>query len=90
MSSFVLALLIVILVAAGIAWLFPEESERFLRGVLVVRRVVFGIGVIILGLFLLSTGAGGLMALGAVILALVVLYLIHDPDDTFGSALPWE
>jgi len=44
----------------------------------------------VFGLFLLYTGALTLMLVGGALMLLVVLYVLHDPDDQFGTALPWE
>lgn len=89
-SGFVFALAAVFIVAGLLIWLFPETTVVWLRRLLFVRRIVFGIGAIILGLFLLSTGAGLLMTAGAVIVLLLILYLLLDPNDEFGTALPWD
>lgn len=89
-ATFAIALFVVVSLGIATVWLFPDGSERFIRGLLFLRRIVFGLGVILLGLFLLYTGAGSLMFIGGIIILLVVIYLLQDPEDLFGAALPWE
>lgn len=80
MSAFIAAM--VAIVAALALWrLYPDAVERWLVRILTAKRVLFGIGMVILALFLLSTGALGLMVLGGIIIALIVLYVISDPDE---------
>lgn len=77
----ILAGVAVAIAAALILWyLYPDAVERWLVRILTAKRVVFGVGAVILSLFLLSTGSFGLMVLGGVILALIVWYLLEDPD----------
>lgn len=87
--SLLFPLAVVVAAAAGLVYLFPEASERALVGILLVRRVVFGSGAVILSLFLLSTGNGILMLAGGVILLLILLYVIHDPNGEIQDTAPW-
>ena len=78
------------LVAAVVIWyLYPEETERWLVRFLTAKRIVFGLAAIIFGLFLLSTGAFGLMLLGAVLIIVFVLYFLCDPDGYVDQHLPF-
>lgn len=77
--SVVVGVVVVVLVALALWHFFPEGTERWLTRVLIARKLVFGVGLVILSLFLLSTGAFGLMLVGGVILLLIVLYLLDDP-----------
>lgn len=77
----VVAGVIAVIVTALLLWhFFPEGTEKWLTRVLIARKLVFGVGLIILSLFLLSTGALGLMLVGGLILLLIVLYLLDDPN----------
>jgi len=89
-ATFAIALFVVVSLGIATVWLFPDGSERFIQGLLFLRRIVFGLGAILLGLFLLYTGAGSLMFIGGIIILLIVIYLLQDPEDLFGVALPWE
>ena len=85
--SVVLGVIVVVLVALALWYFFPEATEKWLTRVLVARKIVFGAGLIILSLFLLSTGALGLMLVGGTILLLIVLYLLDDPNGELEAYL---
>lgn len=78
--SVIAGVVVALLVAVGLWYFYPEETERWLVRLLTAKRIVFGIGAIILGLFLLSTGALGLMLIGGAVLVFAALYFLNDPD----------
>lgn len=86
--SFLLAVAVVVAAAVVLWYLFPEATERWLTRVLLARKIVFGAGAVILALFLLSTGAFGLMVIGGAVLLLVVLYVLEDPNGELEEYLP--
>lgn len=71
-------------------YFFPEATERWVRRVMLARKVVFGILAIVLALFLLATGAATLMLLGGAIILLGLLWVLTDPNDEFGHSFNWE
>lgn len=87
-----LALIVAVLVIAAfvLAFMFPEATERWLCRILMVRKVVFSAATVLLAFFLLATGTAVLMAIGAVIVIVAVLYLLTDPYDELGHGIDFE
>lgn len=78
--SLVMGLVAALVIAVALVYFFPEATEKWLMRVLLARKIIFGVGIVILALFLLATSAGLLPIIGGAILVLVFLYLLVDPQ----------
>lgn len=76
------------IVAGLLVYFFPEGTEKWLSRLLTARRIVFGIGAVILGLFLLATSAGFLPYIGFGILVSIFVYVYMDPDNELQDLNP--
>ena len=86
--SIALGVVAAAVVAAVLVSLFPEGTERWLNRLLLARKVVFGIAVFILALFLLATGTALLPFIGGAILVLIFAYLLIDPENQLSDLNP--
>ena len=86
--SIALGVVAAAVVATILVSLFPKGAERWLNRLLLARKVVFGIAVFILALFLLATGTALLPFIGGAILVLIFAYLLIDPENQLSDLNP--
>jgi hypothetical protein len=86
--SLVLGIIAASLVAIGLVWLFPDATERWLRRLMLARKIIFGTGLFVLSLFLIATSASYLPFIGVAILVIIFVYLLLDPQNELADLNP--
>jgi len=86
--SIALGVVAAAVVATILVSLFPEATERWLNRLLLARKILFGIAVFILALFLLATSTALLPFIGGAILVLIFAYLLLDPENQLSDLNP--
>lgn len=86
--SLIIGVIAAAVVALALVYMFPDATEKWLTRLLLARKVVFGVGIFILALFLLATSASWLPFLGGAILVTIFVYLLLDPENELGDLNP--
>ena len=86
--SLVVGVIAAAVVAIVLVYLFPDATEKWLMRLLLARKIIFGVGIFILALFLVATSASWLPFLGGAILVTIFVYLLLDPENELGDLNP--
>lgn len=86
--SVVIGVVAALAVAILLVYLYPDATETWLTRLLLARKVIFGIGIFVLALFLIATSASWLPILGGAILVAIFVYLLLDPNNELADLNP--
>lgn len=87
--SLVIGLIVAFGVAFALVSLYPDTTERWLRRLMLARKVIFGIGLFIFAVFLVATGASYLPFIGGALLVIIFVYLLVDPENELADLNPF-